>query len=165
MRLNGGIRFIGLGNAYRTDDGLGLYAARELARRGLPGVTVMEMPGEGTALLEAWRGTWCVVLCDAISSGGTPGDVHRIDCLASPVPHSLFRSSCHTFGVAEAIALGKSLDEVPGILLLYGIEGCRFDQGEGLTDPVVRSMPQLLARIEDELAHLTPYTEPAGEHT
>lgn len=158
------VAVIGIGNEFRSDDGLGLYAARELKRRGTPGVTVAEQAGEGTALLETWQGQDVVILIDAITSGGTPGEVHRIDCIATEVPHSLFRSSSHTFGVAEAIALGRSLGALPRMMVLYGIEGYRFDQGRGLSDEVLRSMPQLLAGVEDEIARFTHHQEPAGEH-
>jgi hydrogenase maturation protease len=162
--MNGTVAVIGVGNEFRSDDGLGLYAARELRRRGAGGIVVTEQSGEGTALLDTWQGQDVVVLIDAITSGGTPGEVHRIDCIASGVAHSLFRSSSHTFGVAEAIALGRSLGALPRVLLLYGIEGCRFDQGRGVSDQVLRGMPLLLAGVEDELARFTHHQEPAGEH-
>lgn len=162
--MSDSVAVIGIGNEFRSDDGLGVYAVRELKRRGLPGCMIAEQTGEGTALLETWQGYDCTVLIDAIASGGTPGEVHRIDCLAGVVPHSLFQSSSHTFGVAEAIALGRSLGALPRILVLYGIEGSRFEQGSGLSDEVLRSMPLLLAGVEEELARFTHHQEPAGEH-
>ena len=45
---------IGVGNAFRGDDGVGLIVAQKLRALTLPGVTVLEQSGEGTALLEAW---------------------------------------------------------------------------------------------------------------
>jgi hydrogenase maturation protease len=162
--MSSGILVIGIGNEFRSDDGLGLYAARELKRRGFPGVTVIEHPGEGTSLLESWKASDSALLIDAVSSGGTPGDIHRIDCLVERVPHSLFRSSSHTFGVSEAIALGTNLGSLPRVLMLYGLEGNHFGPGSGLSDAVLRGMPGLIACIEDDIAHLTHLMEPAGEH-
>ena len=160
--MNSGILVIGIGNEFRSDDGLGLYAARELKRRGCSGVTVIEHPGEGSSLHEAWQGCGCAMLIDAVSSGGTPGSVHRVDCHRDPVPHSLFRSSSHTFGVSEAIALGRTLGSLPGVLLLYGVEGRTFEPGRGLSEAVVRGIPVLIARIEEDIADLTHRTQPAG---
>lgn len=155
------ILLIGIGNEFRTDDGLGLWTVRELRRRGLPGVGLLERSGEGMALLDAWEGASCVMLIDAVCSGSTPGDVIRIDCHRERVPHSLFRSSSHTFGVSEAIELSRSLGSLPGVVLLYGIEGGSFAPGRGLSDAVLRSIPDLIARIEDDIAHLMHTQEPA----
>lgn len=156
-----GVLVIGLGNEFRSDDGLGLCAAREVQRRGIPGVTVVERSGEGTGLLEAWKDAPCVLLIDAVQPGHLPGGVHRIDCHHDPVPHSLFRSSSHTFGVSEAIALARSLDSLPRVLILYGIEGCTFVPGRGLSDAVVRSIPDLLTWIGEDIAELMHTKEPA----
>ncbi len=159
--MNTEVLVIGLGNEFRSDDGLGLCAAREVQRRGPPGVRVMECSGEGTALLEAWKGAECVLLIDAICPGHSAGSLHRIDCRRDSTPHSLFRSSSHTFGVSEAIALATSLGSLPRVLLLYGIEGCNFTPGQGLSDAVVRSIPDLIAWIGADIADLTHTNEPA----
>ena len=45
----------------------------------------------------------------------------------------LFRTSTHLLGVAEAVELGRELDRLPQRLTVYGIEGERFDVGEGLS--------------------------------
>jgi hydrogenase maturation protease len=161
--MNGTTLVIGIGNEFRSDDGLGILAAREIRRRSLPGVKVLEEGGEGTSLLESWQGYPYVILIDAISSGASAGDVHRMDCVATQVPRSLFRGSSHAFGVADAIALGRNLGTLPGVLLLYGIEGCRFETGTGLSDNVLRSMPRLLGLIEADIAHTGHLTVPAGE--
>jgi hydrogenase maturation protease len=58
------ILVIGVGNEFRTDDGLGILAAREIRRRTYPGVEVLEAGGEGTALLESWKGYDHVLIVD-----------------------------------------------------------------------------------------------------
>lgn len=156
-----GVLVIGIGNEFRSDDGAGLCTVRALRRRGHPDVTVLERSGEGTALLETWKGAACVLLIDAVQPGHCPGGLHRIDCHHEAVPHSLFRSSSHTFGVSEAIALASSLGSLPRVLLLYGIEGSSFAQGTGLSDAVVRGIPDLLAWIEEDIAELMHTKEPA----
>lgn len=157
------ILVIGIGNEFRSDDGLGILTAREIRRRALPGVKVTEESGEGTALLESWQGYPYVVLIDAVCSGASAGEVHRIDCVATSVPRTLFRGSSHAFGVADAIALGRNLGNLPAVMILYGIEGGRFEAGTGLSDQVVRSMPQLLGLIEADIAHTGHLTVSAGE--
>ena len=148
------ILLIGIGNEYRTDDGLGILAAREILRRHLPGVRVFERSGEGTRLMETWEGYSCVLIVDAICSGKEHGEVHRIDAASMNVPKGFFHYSSHTFGVAEAIEMARELGRLPEVLTLHGIEGAQFEPGVGLTDPVVRSMPELLAAIETDILNL-----------
>jgi hydrogenase maturation protease len=145
------ILLIGVGNEYRSDDGLGIFAAREIRRRNLPGVRVVEQNGEGTALMDAWEEYRYVIVVDAMNSGTASGDVHCIDAVTHPVPSHLFHYSSHSFGVVEAIELSRVLDRLPDTLLLYGIEGKLFDVGPGLTDPVLKNMPEMISSIEHAL--------------
>jgi hydrogenase maturation protease len=154
MDIERPILLIGIGNEYRSDDGLGILAAREILRRHLPGIRVVEQSGEGTRLMETWEGYHEVLIVDAICSGKAHGDVHRIDAACMTVPKGFFHYSSHSFGVAEAIEMARELGRLPGVLMLHGIEGAQFEPGIGLTDPVVRSMPELLAAIETDILHL-----------
>lgn len=162
MELSDSILLVGVGNEYRTDDGVGLCAVREIQRRRYPGVRILETSGEGTSLMEAWRGYDRVMIVDAICSGATRGAVHRIDVAARLIPRGMFRFSSHSFGVGEAIEMARELKLLPRVLLLYGIEGCQFDTGTGLSNDVVRSMPRLLRLIEGDIVRLTPGTRPPG---
>ena len=38
---------VGVGNPILSDDGVGIYAARMLLARGLPGVSIEELPASG----------------------------------------------------------------------------------------------------------------------
>ena len=142
---------IGIGNEFRNDDGLGILIAREIRRRNLESVFVLEQSGEGTALMEAWEGPDRVIIVDAIVSGKAPGEIHRLDALQEETPRGFFHYSSHSFGVAEAVAMARQIGKLPEHLILYGIEGKEFGEGVGLSDPVVRSIPELIAMIEDDL--------------
>jgi hydrogenase maturation protease len=143
-----------MGNEFRADDGLGICVARELKRRGLPGVDVREHSGEAAGLIELLRGTAAAILIDAISSGKPPGTIHRIDTARGRISPALFRFSTHGFGVAEGIETARALGYLPGMAILYGIEGEAFTQGIGLSDSVVRNVPSLLTLIESEIEEL-----------
>ena len=43
-------------------------------------------------------------------------------------------SSTHAVGIGEAIELARTLDRLPGRLIVYAVEGHRFDAGLGLSD-------------------------------
>ena len=142
---------IGVGNEYRTDDALGVLVARELRRRSPGGIKILENSGEGASLIDAWEGRSEVYLVDAIRSGQPPGTVHRIDLTHTEVPRSLMLRSSHAFGVPEAVETARTLGVFPSKMVLFGIEGETFEQGVGLTDSVLRSVPELLLLIEAEL--------------
>lgn len=145
------ILIIGVGNEYRSDDGLGVYVAREL-RRHLPAtIRIIEHSGEGTALMAAWTGAQHVFIVDAVSSNEPLRTVHRVDAMREQIPKRMFASSSHQCGVAEAIAIAKELGELPQTLMLYGIEAESFEPGVGLSESVVRSVPDLIHLIEHDV--------------
>lgn len=162
------ILIIGIGNEYRSDDGLGLYAARELrvrfqsAEHGLPApVVIIEHSGEGTALINAWTGYPHVFIIDAVHSGKLPGTVYTVDGVREPIPARMFFSSSHVFGVAEAIELARHLKQLPRTLKLYGIEAETFEPGIGLSEVVVRSMAELFHLIEHDARKVAESTASA----
>jgi hydrogenase maturation protease len=124
---------IGVGNAARGDDAAGLIAARRLGG--------LEHEGDPVALLDMWRDADVAVVIDAVSSGAEPGTVHRFDATSAPLPARLRGStSSHALGLAEAIELGRTLGRLPGRLIVYGIEGERFEAGTELTPAVAAAV-------------------------
>jgi hydrogenase maturation protease len=148
---NGPILLIGVGNEYRSDDGVGLFVVRDLHRRFGDELRIIEHSGEGASLMEAWNGVDAVLLVDAVVSGEPAGFVHRIDVARGGVPARFACFSSHAFGVVEAFALARELHRLPPVALLYGVEGESFDTGAGLSNSVVKSIPILLGFIEHDL--------------
>lgn len=141
------IKVIGVGNPFRGDDGAGRAVARRVRERGLPGVDVVETSGEGTALMDAWEEAETVILIDAVRSGAPPGTLYRFDARAADLPAPFFHGSTHTFGVAEAVALARLLEQLPPALLVYGIAGACFGPGADLSPRVEQAAEQLAGRI------------------
>jgi hydrogenase maturation protease len=144
------ILVLGLGNEYRCDDAVGLVVARRISSLSLKNTTVTEESGEGVNLMEAWRGADAVIIVDAISSGSEPGTIHRFVADSQRIPSKFFHYSSHAFGVAEAIELARSLNQLPPHLIVYGIEGSRFDAGVGLSSEVARAVEEVVNRVRKE---------------
>ncbi len=140
---------LGIGSPFAGDD-LGWLLAKALERAGLPRyfpagmvhITLCDRPG--SLLLPAMRGACLAILLDAMRSGAPPGTLRRMDMLELDDSAGLLSS--HGFGVAEALALGRALEELPPRVLIYGIES-----GQAPSPPPLSDLEALLwpAIIED----------------
>jgi hydrogenase maturation protease len=145
------ILVIGVGNEYRSDDAAGLVVARRLRRLSLGNVTVIEASGEGTDLMESWKGADTVIIVDAASSGAKPGTIHRIDARAQRIPTGLLRYSTHAFSVGEAVELARAMNRLPPRMVVFGIEGERFDEGTVLSRAVQGSVDTVVDLVLKQL--------------
>lgn len=145
------MRLIGIGNEFQCDDGVGLYIARELRKYSLLGARVDESNGDGALLVDMWQGEESVVLFDAIKSGAQPGTVYRFEAHVSALPAEFFSNSTHTFGVAQAIELARTLGKLPKELIVYGIEGQDFGPGVSLSLEVLDGARQVIERVLTEV--------------
>src|SRR5215472_16154878 len=141
------ILVIGVGNEYRSDDGVGLVVARKLRAKNLSDMLIIESSGDGAALMEAWKAAHSVILIDAAASGRAPGTIHRFDAVTQPLPTNFSFHSTHAFGVAEAIGLARALQQLPPRLMVYAIEGKNFTAGVGLSPKVARAVQKVIAQI------------------
>ena len=142
---------IGIGNEYRHDDAAGLVVARRLKEHVPVTCEVYEQMGEGTALMQRWKDAARVIVIDAVRSGSPSGTIHYFDANQHPVPAATFRDSTHAFGLIEAIALSRTLSELPSHLMVYGIEGENFEAGTGLSAGVLNGIHKLVDQIRQEI--------------
>jgi hydrogenase maturation protease len=142
---------IGVGNDYRCDDAVGLAIVRTLKAKELLSTLCLESDGDATTLIDAWSHGSRVIIIDAISSGAQPGTIHRFDALTQPLPASCSFSSTHAFGVAEAIQLARTFDQLPTSLIVYGIEGKKFVAGTELSSVVERAVQEVVELVEREV--------------
>ncbi len=149
---------IGVGNPFRGDDAAGLLVARRLNEMRLDSCVIIEHSGEGASLMETWKNAEAVILIDAVSSGRSPGAIHRLDPIRNPLPAQLFHSSTHAFSLPEAIEMARALDELPPRLLVFGIEGRNFRAGDELSREVTAALQEATNRILQEVKILKSET-------
>ncbi len=147
---------IGVGNELRHDDAAGVEIARRLRGRTRPtGVDVCESQGDVTELLDAWEHRDAVVIVDSMRSGAPPGTIRRVDASRDPLPYRLRRpASTHAVAVGEAIELGRALDRLPARVVVYAVEGRRFEAGIGLSDEVETVVPAVADAVLSEAREL-----------
>ncbi|MBI4491780.1 MAG: hydrogenase maturation protease [Chloroflexi bacterium] len=137
-----------MGNEHRSDDGVGIWVARQIAGAGWEGLVALALDsGDGTVLLSAWQGAERVYVVDAVVGAAPPGTIIRLDLLRQSLAGGLRALSSHGLGLVEAVELGRALDLLPGQLVLYGIVGRSFEHGKGLSPEVEHAARRVLARL------------------
>jgi hydrogenase maturation protease len=146
------ILVVGIGNPYRCDDRIGLLVAEHLVKILPKQVEVLFHHSDGLSLIDLWKKFDCVYLVDAVSSGGTPGQVYRFDAIAKQLPRHVFKNySSHTFDIPATIALAKNLNSLPEELIIYGVEGNDFRIGSGISDEVRQAGLKVCRHIQKEI--------------
>ncbi len=145
---------IGLGNPDRGDDGLGARVAEMLRGRLPASVAIIARRGDMLSLIDDWKGYDALVCIDASAPMGVPGRVRRIDLAATDLPPDLARASSHAFGVADTIALARSLQLAPREIVLYAVEGSSFDALSPLSPEVANAVDDVADRVIAEMERL-----------
>jgi hydrogenase maturation protease len=131
---------IGMGNPDRGDDAVGVLVARQVAAERLD-VLALEFDDPSEAL-DAWGSADTVIIADAISSGGRPGDVHVFDAVEQKLTAGNWSAGgTHALGLAAIIELARSLDLLPKRLVVVGVEAGQFDHGAPLSEAVKAAIP------------------------
>ena len=154
---------IGLGHPGRHDDALGLEAIDRLAPRLEGRADARRCSSEGTELLDLWEGRELVVVVDAVRSGSPPGTAFRLEAGERPLAAPFAPSSTHGLSIADVVELGRSLGRLPRRLVVYGIEGERFEPGIGLSPRVAVALERTVGEILGEVLGPEPRAETPRE--
>ncbi|WP_421849479.1 hydrogenase maturation protease [Oricola sp.] len=140
--------YVGIGNSFRSDDGVGPWIAGELGARGRD---TKVHAGDGTGLIDLFQERGSIVLIDATQSGVEPGTLVTFDAIADRLPAEFFRYSTHRFALAEAVEIARHLGLLPKELMVYGIEGAIFEPGTSLSAPVRAAAEGLVDRLARQM--------------
>lgn len=147
----------GFGNVLRGDDGFGVEVVRRLQDGGTPqGTVCLEVGTGGVALVQELM-TPCdrLVIVDAMTRGGKPGDIYvlRVDGVAPARSIDM-----HMAVPARVLELATSMGTLPREVFMVGCEPAVVDDltmelsdaVEEAVGPALRDVRALLARSGDE---------------
>lgn len=103
-------------------------------------------------LCERWSAADRVVVVDAVVSGAEPGTVRRVDALGEPLPTEAGPASTHGLGLKFALDLARTLDRLPGGLVIYGVEAATLEAGAGLSPAVAAAVGGVADAVARELS-------------
>ena len=151
------IAVFGLGNRFRGDDALGPIAA-QLIREFVPNtIPVYTDISDASSLLDLWDGLRLAVVIDCAVSGAQPGKIYRIDAIADGLPERFTSTfSTHALSIGQALELGRTLGRLPDRLIVFAVEGARFDCGAPMSDEVIASAVLVAKDVAGEISGLSP---------
>ncbi|MCF3143449.1 hydrogenase maturation protease [Streptomyces platensis] len=157
------IAVIGVGNDYRHDDGVGWAVVAGLTQRGkhrpLPrGVRLFCTDGDPARLISAWDDVHLAVVVDAAYAhqDRRPGRVHHLRLDGDLPDMSRGETGSHGFALSDTVRLARTLDRLPGELLLYAVEVADTSLGTGLSPQVAAAVGPLVQRIEEDIVRRVP---------
>jgi hydrogenase maturation protease len=143
---------LGIGNTILSDEGVGVHAAEAFeAAYDLPdNVEVIDGGTSGMELLGPLSDTDLLVILDAIKANRPPGTVVRLAGREVPV---FFRSklSPHQISICDVLAGLEFSGDLPGDMVLIGVEPLSLELGLELTPVVAARIPEMVRMAADEL--------------
>ena len=159
--MDGTLLILGVGNLLMTDDGVGIHAAQELARRPPEGACVVDAGTDFLSALPYLEAARRVLILDAVQGKGMPGKIYQL-ALEDVVPR-LDGGSAHVTSVLEARRFLPPGANWPEITVL-GVEPLWLGYGLALSPPVGRALPGLVALARDIILHWRHGTSPKAIH-
>ena len=141
---------IGLGNQFRSDDGVGWAVADALLGTTDLNVPIYKEQGDIQILLELFGRFSKVYTIESIHSPAPPGTWRRLNGLVECMDE-MPTTSTHGFGLPQAIALARQLHLLPEHLTIYGIVAESFIVNNELSSAVRRTVPIVASEILKEL--------------
>jgi len=146
---------LGIGNTLLGDDGVGVYAARELAEKiSDENVTVMDTAIDGLNLLDVIRNYERLIVIDAIlDERAETGTIFRLTQDQIPPP-SLSGASSHNLNLATTLNIGNRIfpGELPGEVVVFAVASQNVDYvTEEMTANVKKALPQVVELVINEL--------------
>ena len=136
---------LGLGNPLMGDDGAGLAALERLLERWTVPDDVLLVDGGtwGMNLLPIIETAGRVLMLDAITFGGKPGELVTLDRHALPKAFAL-KFSPHQLDMREVLAAAELRGTLPNDTVAVGVQPGRVEMGVELSEEVQRALDALV---------------------
>jgi hydrogenase maturation protease len=143
------ILIAGVGNLLLQDDGLGPQAIARLQAEYEFGdeVELLDIGTPSLDFVDYLRGREVLVLIDALSGGGEPGEVLTFDKVQLKEFLPNMRLSAHQPCLNETLHTAETAGIDLKEILLVGVVGRSFDVGTDLGPYVSRAMPEVLELV------------------
>ncbi len=153
MNKDARVVVLGIGNTILSDEGAGVHAAAALeACYELPdNIEVIDGGTAGMELLGPLSDTDFLVVLDAVKSDRPPGTLLKLSGTEVPI---FFRTklSPHQVSICDVLASLEFSGDLPGKIVLIGIEPQSLELGTDLTPTVAARISEMVHMVATELA-------------
>lgn len=144
---------IGLGNPFRSDDGISEVLIRRLSKENsLSNVEFIDVGTGSIKALHVLKRLDKAIVLDAVFFGGDPGEY----VFFNPEEVRSLRSSKnpHNPAVFKVLKLSKKMEELPKDMLIMGIQPKDVSLGDSLSPELESKIPELLDALRREIEEL-----------
>lgn len=133
------------------DDGLGISVIEQLCQQQIPsGIDLIDGGCGGITLLQLLEECDRALIIDAADFGQEPGAIQRLPADEVIGLHDeTTQVSLHQTGLAEVLKLASELNQMPE-LTLFLVQPLSIERRIGLSQPVQKALPRLIAILQDE---------------
>ncbi len=138
------VLILGIGNCLMADDGIGVHAARRLAKAPPPGATVVDVGTDFMSVVPFLEEHSKVLVIDAMDAGRPPGTLYR--CRAAAIDAAK-GNSLHEMGVVSML---RFVDPAkwPEIHFL-GVQPERIEFSLDLSPRLAEVLPAVVAKASE----------------
>lgn len=141
------ILIIGVGNPFRSDDGIGPAIIKILQAENNPDFVLVDGGTDGLALLDQLAEYEKSIIIDAVQMLEAPGVVKSFTPAEAKIKIKSDVLSTHGLGLAETLKLVDELN-IKTKIKIIGIQPQNVDFGDGLSDEIKNQIPQILKLIK-----------------
>lgn len=154
---------LGVGSPLMGDDGLGVAVVAEMRQdwEQDPALTFVDGGTWGMSILPSIETADRLLIVDAITGGGAPGALVRLDDDEIP-RHLRQKLSPHQIELGEVLAVAQLRGTFPSEAVALGIEPARIELHDGLSEVVRAAVPGLVDAIESQLEAWGHSHDPSG---
>ena len=143
---------LGVGNLLRSDEGVGVHAARMLSGTELPpGVEVIDAGVAVADALTGYDGIGKLVVVDAVDAKAQPGSVFRFRPRDVERRTALMRS-LHELDLFDALDLVERGGCAVGEVIVIGVQPKSTNWGLELSPEVQARLPDVVSLVQSEMA-------------
>lgn len=143
------ITVVGVGNLLLKDEGIGVHVVRALQERDIPGAEIID-GGTSPDTLACLEPTGRLIIVDAAETGGEAGTIYRFrpEDLEGAAADSL---SLHEVGVAESLKMMQLTGNLPGEVIIIGVQPGEIGWGMELSPKLAARLPEIEKIILEEI--------------
>jgi len=144
---------LGLGNPLMADEGIGVYLIERLMESAAeyPAVDFVDAGTGGLSILHHIEGRHKAIVIDCAFMDEPPGVIRRFMPEEVQSTKVLAHQSLHEADLMRIIAMARQLGQVPGQIVIFGIQPERVEPGQVLSQMLVERIDEYISMILHEL--------------